>query len=599
MEITNYLNIIPENTKNILEDYQKEGITQMILRLESKVNGCILADEMGLGKTLQTICVIIYYLNKDPKLKFLIIAPKTIIPVWKAQLTKYAPNLFYYIFKGNREELNMTKANIILTTYPRVVSEFKHEKNVNDDKKTEFLQNQCFFMIILDEGHKIKNELTAVSKSVKNLKGNKKIIITGTPMENHFNDFISLVDFIHKDYLHRFKIIFKKYSEKEKYKIAEDKNQTMVKNSIEEIRKIIQIFVVRRNQSDVLPLPLLNISEIKSTLTSIQKKFLAIWGYGKKDYNQSYLELLKASRLEIWKNFWKFYLTLHDEELKRHVMEELKDIAPIKMANKVLLLFQHPVIMFPETSDFNDSNKTIALLEKMKEIPKHEKIIVFASSPILLDMLAKELKKNHINAYLITGRENSLEKRAHIVKMFQTNEIQKDEKGNIMENDPLYYQVALISIRVGSCGIDLTRANNVFFLCVPWTYTETYQAICRVYRRGQIRPVNVYMMLLEDTCEIDIYNRSLNLYNLFTSLFNKLDFFPNDIETINSYFDQQIIANKAYTEKMELDFKREILKYVNYKKKHISKKNYDNILNSVKESEMHQFYEFKKLRNRL
>lgn len=56
-------------------------------------------------------------------------------------------------------------------------------------------------LIVCDEGHRIKNAETATSKKLRLLKAEKRIILSGTPIQNDLEEFFSMADFINPGYL--------------------------------------------------------------------------------------------------------------------------------------------------------------------------------------------------------------------------------------------------------------------------------------------------------------------------------------------------------------------------------------------------------------
>lgn len=71
-------------------------------------------------------------------------------------------------------------------------------------------------------------------------------------------------------------------------------------------------------------------------------------------------------------------------------------------------------------------------------------------------------------------------------------------KPNSKANSP---RVMLISLKAGALGLNLTCASQVFLMDPWWQASIEQQAIDRVYRLGQTRPVNVFQLVARDTVE--------------------------------------------------------------------------------------------------
>lgn len=119
------INNQPSKLKLKLNQYQLEGLNWMLNLCETGFNG-ILADEMGLGKTIQTIALITYLKEYKNKSKFLIVAPKSVIPNWIKEFKTWTGDFLNVVFlnavKGEREELLekfviSKKFEVLLTTY--------------------------------------------------------------------------------------------------------------------------------------------------------------------------------------------------------------------------------------------------------------------------------------------------------------------------------------------------------------------------------------------------------------------------------------------------------------------------------------------------
>ena len=172
-------------------NYQKEGIFWLEF-LKKYSFGGILADEMGLGKTLQTLAL----LNINKEKTHIVLCPKSLLFNWENEIKKYFPNMTCLVIYQNskkREEL-IKKANdydIIITSY----------SILQKDYKVYFDNNIEFNYMILDEAHYIKNMKTRSNKAVKTIKSMRKVILTGTPLENRLEELYGLFEIIMPNYL--------------------------------------------------------------------------------------------------------------------------------------------------------------------------------------------------------------------------------------------------------------------------------------------------------------------------------------------------------------------------------------------------------------
>ena len=166
--------------------YQREGVLWMLTmeKQTSGPKGGFLCDEMGLGKTVQLVATIL----GNPKPRTLIILPKSIITQWAEEINRFAPNLTINIFDG--PERKMKEADVTIAPYTLLTL-----KGGSPDAKTPLHMVQ-WDRVILDEAHEIRNKKSKLFKSVCRLRTQIKWIVTGTPVFNSMEDFVSLSTFL-------------------------------------------------------------------------------------------------------------------------------------------------------------------------------------------------------------------------------------------------------------------------------------------------------------------------------------------------------------------------------------------------------------------
>lgn len=160
--------ILPKYFHGELYDYQQAGLEWLKVLYENALNG-ILADEMGLGKTIQVIALICHLIEKKQAGPYLIIAPLSTVPNWMMEFEKFAPDIPVVLFYGNKAERNTIRIKIknshhVLNSYktqPVVITTYEVPL-----REVKFLQSQKWRYIIIDEGHRIKNQYCMLVKYV-------------------------------------------------------------------------------------------------------------------------------------------------------------------------------------------------------------------------------------------------------------------------------------------------------------------------------------------------------------------------------------------------------------------------------------------------
>lgn len=249
-----------------LREYQLIGLNWLSALHDNKING-ILADEMGLGKTIQTISLIAHLAcNKGIWGPHLIIVPTTIIINWEIEFKKWCPNLKILSYYGNQKERKIKRTgwqksnafNVCIASYKLIIQDFSNFKR----KK--------WYYLILDEAQNIKNFKSKRWQMLLNLKAKRKLLLSGTPLQNdvmeiwsylHFlmpNLFYSNDDF--RDWFHS------------QFHDALNKNSALNKQLLNSLHSILRPFLLRRLKKDVeKQLPEKKEHIIKCELTRRQK----------------------------------------------------------------------------------------------------------------------------------------------------------------------------------------------------------------------------------------------------------------------------------------------------------------------------------------
>ncbi len=208
---------IPAETfQGKLYDYQQEGLNWLSFLGKSRFHG-LLADEMGLGKTVQLIAFISCQLTHNP---ILIVMPKSLLFNWRQEFEKFLPSLPVYVHTG-QERLDcvekLKEQKVILTSYTLL-------------RQDRFLfESTPYAAVILDEAQMIKNPESLASQIVCRLQADFRLAVTGTPVENRWEDLWAIFRFIMPELL------------------GEKKESPI----FERVRKKIRPFILRRLKEDV------------------------------------------------------------------------------------------------------------------------------------------------------------------------------------------------------------------------------------------------------------------------------------------------------------------------------------------------------------
>ena len=176
-----------------MRSYQLEGLSWLVSQYDRRINS-ILADEMGLGKTLQSISFLSHLLQtRNEPGPHLVIVPLSVLSVWVSEFKKWCPSIRVTRFHSNdRTEVARIK-DIIKNTSQVVVTTYDIIKSKNS--RTMFART-IWASVILDEGHRIKNEMADVSVACARLRSKFRLILTGTPVQNNLHETYALLKYL-------------------------------------------------------------------------------------------------------------------------------------------------------------------------------------------------------------------------------------------------------------------------------------------------------------------------------------------------------------------------------------------------------------------
>ena len=266
-----------------LYDHQRDGVRWM-WNLQLLGRGGILADDMGLGKTLQVAAFASGLLRSGAARRFLVLAPTTLLPHWHKEFIvaglRDGVNLHKFAGGGSKADrdraLSKVRAHggVLLTTYGMVLhnddslgapaSEEDAEKVAAASGRGAAVAAQdmpsgakgCHWdWIVCDEGHKLKNPNAQLPRKVRTLPSSHRLIITGTPIQNHLAELWALYDLCCPGLLGDEAEFRREYSKKiaaGQSRDATQRQRSAGARASEELRNKCKPFMLRREKSSVL-----------------------------------------------------------------------------------------------------------------------------------------------------------------------------------------------------------------------------------------------------------------------------------------------------------------------------------------------------------
>lgn len=423
-----------------LREYQRSGFAWLWQLHQNRMTG-ILADDMGLGKTVQAIALLTKAKEEEGQAPTLIVAPTSVLSVWKQEVGKWAPSLSVLVWHGadrveNRRLLKRT--DVIVTSYTVM------RRDVDELAKIRFRY------VILDEAQYIKNWTTSTARSAKQLKADHRLALSGTPVENHLVDLWAIFDFLAPGFLGKLSDFQKNF-----VKPIEDGD---VKR-LEDLQVRVRPFIMRRRKEDVA--------------TELPKKTeQTIFCHFGKAQLGLYNRILKAAKAEITGR-------IEEAGIEKAQMTVLAALTRLRQ-----ICCDPHLLGLPEGTPLPQSAKLEAFKELIADaVGSGRKCLVFSQFVEMQKILGQALDQLQIPYLWLHGGTKN---REEMVAEFQQK-----------SGPPVF----LISLKAGGSGLTLTEADTVIHYDPWWNPAVEDQATDRAHRIGQEKPVMVYRMVVEDSVE--------------------------------------------------------------------------------------------------
>lgn len=438
-----------------LRHYQVDGVRWLWFMTELGLGAC-LADDMGLGKTIQVIDLLLIRKRQQKQTgastgpPSLLIVPASLIGNWRQELARFAPSL--RVFFAHRSECSADELNRVAEGPESARAEFDLVVTTYGlARRQPWLQKQRWSLIVLDEAQAIKNAGASQTRAVKKLQAACRLVLTGTPVENHVGDLWSLFDFCCPGLLgsaNQFKQYIKQL------------NQRQDAHAFGALRQLVRPYILRRLKTDPNIVPDLPDKTEMRAECGLSKKQAVLYQRTVEDF---------AQRLEKTEGMARRGLVLamlmHLKQICNHPAQFLGagDYAP------------------PDSSKFQ---RLRLLCEPIAE--RQEKVLVFTQFQALTQPLADFMAGVFGRAGLVLHGGTPVGKRGELVRAFQ------DEQG------PPFF---VISLKAGGSGLNLTAACHVVHFDRWWNPAVENQATDRAFRIGQKRNVLVHKFVCRGTVE--------------------------------------------------------------------------------------------------
>ena len=446
-----YRERVKNKVKEIRKDPAKHPLRKSLLKSELLpyqldgiafavgVGRAVIADDMGLGKTIQGIGVAELLAQDADISKVLIICPASLKSQWRLEIKRFT-NRECQLVLGNAQERASQYGNPCFFTvcnYEQVLRDINVIERVKWD------------LIILDEGQRIKNWETKTSQTIKALKSPFALVLSGTPLENRLDELFSVVEFIDD------RRLGPAFRFSNQYRVTDEKGKLLGYKDLDTLRKKLKPVLLRRTREEVM-------KELPARSTELRRI----------PPTEEQLAVHNQHKRIIRRIISKSYITEMD------LLRLQKALLICRMAaNSTFLVDKQP-------PGFSSKLKELDLLLDNLLAEEDRKIVLFSEWTTMLNLIEPLIEKRNAGFVRLDGSVPQ-KKRAALMHQFQ-----KDPNCRLF-----------VTTNAGSTGLNLQAANTVINVDLPWNPAVLEQRISRAHRMGQKRPVQIFLLVTEETLE--------------------------------------------------------------------------------------------------
>ncbi|KAG2023995.1 DNA repair protein RAD5 [Coprinopsis cinerea AmutBmut pab1-1] len=467
--------------------------------LKDVAQGKILNYHMGLGKTHVALAVVAESLRQLQMVcsrqrkamgrkPVLVCAEKSLHEHWREHAIALF-NFKVFVYTSGSQRIP-EDADIVISTINMIGNHHKSAYFENQPHKAHMTQIHWFYVIV-DEFQNHNNPETLGARALLRLEKDHVLLLSGTPAGNSLNDLqvpLALLQHPSK------RPDFRRREHEAYHSGKKNRNpraeHVVTYHNLENDVLIDLVFIRRLDEDKDLP-PRTNLV-IKIPFTEEERKA----------YDTVKDKVAGLPRLMRWRQgclhpqllvragiLTPPGKTKSESEVDMDVVDEVKDEMDMDIDDDIVPYIHAKQETSEEDNVYSDkylSGKFKVVLNLLRKIiGAREKVVIFSSYVTLLELLGECLDARRIKFIEFNGKKSTHERTGAL---------------DVIANDPRCH-VMLISLKAGSVGLDITSCNNVILMDPWWNPFVEEQAISRVHRFGQTRPVTVYRIITPDTIE--------------------------------------------------------------------------------------------------
>jgi DNA repair and recombination RAD54-like protein len=485
----------PLEAHNSLEDamhpHQLEGFKFLSKNLvEQDSGGCMLAFAPGTGKSFLIISFIHSFMRQVPNARPMIVAPKSMIRPWIQEFKKWQveETTLFNLYEGVDDAAKVEILKLWQETRSVLLVGYAQCTNMSGEIGRYLKEGPG--LMVLDEGHLARTETTKILKSLSRVHTKRRVLLSGTPFNNNFQEFYTTLELVRPNFMQRANVemqptlnalmppepkasekvspFLKRFSNagRQAFKDAIGENlfesgkHHSITRALGQLRKLIEPFVAWHKGQILKTLPGITDLTIMLELTSKQR------------------ELLKNDNSEVRDNLQKRAAAIYLHPI----------VEPVSDGGK---RSQNDPRLRGDNIDLKQGVKLRWVLDLVQLCDAaKEKVLIFSEY-----LYALELIEN------VAMHRMKWSKGSQILRIDGKMDIADRETSINKFNNDQDAKMMCASIKACGEGICLVGASRVVILEVVWNPSVTRQAISRAFRIGQQKKVVVYRLIAADTYE--------------------------------------------------------------------------------------------------
>lgn len=490
----------PLLTRN-LREHQRAGVSflyECIMGMKGyDGEGAILADEMGLGKTLQTIALLWTLLKQNPVheeapiiRKALIVCPVSLINNWRKEFRKWLGKERIGVFVAENNKTRLTdfthgrSYSVMLVGYEKLRT-----------MQAELQKGDGIDIVIADEGHRLKSAQNKAAAAIKSLNTERRIILSGTPIQNDLAEFYTMVDFVNPGLLNKYSTFKREFETpilKSQQPGASAKDLEKGEARSEELASITSMFILRRT-------------------AEILSKYLPA--------KTEYVLFCKPTRAQI-----AVYRAIIESPVYNAALGE--PTICLGLINVLKKVCNGPNLLLKK----NEKGENVTKAELLDTIPSSLLKSPGASGKLqVLDSLLHQIRTTtDEKVVLVSNYTSTMDILAGLLTSLSYKYLRLDgstpanQRQDLVDRfnrcSPSNSFVFLLSAKAGGFGLNLIGASRLVLFDLDWNPATDLQAMARVHRDGQKRPCYIYRLLIQGALDEKIFQRQVSKTGLADSI---------------------------------------------------------------------------------